>query len=270
MIEFSLMLLLVTAGGWWFAHQRAVPRAQRPATQGETFDHVIAGHGGFHVWSPGRPGRPRHFDALNLQNGEIVIRDAANGQCFYFPMNLIQWIQPLDVQRQRDPQLALHFEVDGTWRILDLHMAMADMILLLSLLNRAVPRSNRQPENAVYRPVGPLTARAAEQDLDGTWHQGPDVQLYLLPHLLVVLNEDVVLEKILTNRVRRVLALETQRQGVGKAIRQGKAGVMRLYSQSETVDFALENYQALADEIALLARCPVEHVDRDDKATKRD
>ena len=93
--------------------------------------------------------------------------------------------------------------------------------------------------------------------------------LYLLPHILVVLQGDVVQAKLDMSSIRRVLSVERLNNRFDQLLKPSSPdGVIRLYSLYETVAFALPQYRELAEEIAYLSRCPIEFITQEDKTGK--
>ncbi|MEO1647044.1 MAG: hypothetical protein AAFR67_17795 [Chloroflexota bacterium] len=118
-------------------------------------------------------------------------------------------------------------------------------------------------------PIGPLAAHIAEDTLQGESNLGAEVSLYLLPHMLIVLQGDKVSAKLDTSSIRRVLSVERITGKLDSLLhRTTPEGVIRLYSLYETVAFALPQYRELAEEISYLSRCPVEFITQEDKSRK--
>ena len=118
-------------------------------------------------------------------------------------------------------------------------------------------------------PIGPIAAKVAEDTLQGKISFGADISLYLLPHILIVLQGDIVRAKLDTSSIRRVLSVERISGKLDNLLHPNTPdGIVRLYSLYETVAFALPQYQELAQEISYLSRCPIEFITQEDKTRK--
>jgi hypothetical protein len=209
------------------------------------------------------------FADLHLIHGGIALRhtESNSEQLFYFTH--VQWVSAVTLTESGAARITLHMEAERRWRILTLQMPETEMGLLAKVLRRRIPSNRCNIGRSVTLPIGPVPARIAGETLQGDMKLGARVTLYLLPHILVVLDGDLVQAKLDTSSIRRVLAVQKVTNPIDNIINLGMPdGVVRLYSFYENVAFALPQYRELAEEISYLSHCPVEFVYRDDKTRK--
>lgn len=282
MLEIGLIALAALATGglialartrWQQRHFRnPTPQAQREALEGTLSRKpyvTIAQAGVYQFGTPNYGGKTQSFSRLALEYGDLVLQDAKSRNLLYFPLMAIQWVSALSLEPGDVSAMTLHFERGGVWHVLTLHLTQMEMGVLSQILRRAIHPSRRNIGNAPQNPIGPIEAYYTEQTLQGETMLGDAVSLYLLPHLLVVLKGDHVEAKLDLSSIRRVLAVERSIGVLDNVFKRNvPEGMVRLYSMSETAAFALMQFHELADEISTLSRCPVEHVYREDKASK--
>lgn len=271
MLETALILLATAAtGGLWMLtrrwQHRQVPGPPLDADTSRPLSSLAAA-GLFQLGKPGDSPTPQAFADLQLLHNGLLFYGATTRQPYFFDFAHIQWVSGLSLHAGNIVQIGLHLELDHRWRVLTLQLTESDMALLVSVLRRLIAPGRLNVGNIPMSPIGPVPARIAGETLQGETTLGAEVGLYLLPHMLVVLNKgDVVQARLDTSSIRRVLAVERMN---GRLLGLGaQEGVVRLYSMYDTVAFALPQYQELAREIAHLARSPVEFVMREDKANK--
>ena len=283
MFDFGLILLggLASAGtaallGRQWQRQRLarhlrdfpVPDAELPKITAP--DLSISVNGWLQVSAPQVPGPRQTFTEIFMADGALCIQTGDTAAALRLPLRVIQWISPVELLEGDHACLHLHVVLGRTWRILSLSMPEADMLILVSVLRRAIPLSRSSLGSAPFRPLGPIPARIASQTWQGEMFGGPEIELYLLPHWLVVLLDDQVEARLALSSLRRVLAVERKPSWSDRLTRHsGQAGLMHLYSMSESISFLLPQYRELAEEIGLLAPCQVELVSAQDKRQKR-
>lgn len=279
MLEFGLIALatLATGGLLVLMRQRWLARSFRqpsPHTDSQPPEihgvPAVIAQGGLYAFGiPRRPGQPRSLAELQLEYEDLVLRDAATQQVYYFPLMAIQWVSAIEQSDDGIAGITLHLERGGIWHLLTLRLPQMEMGILANVLRQAVNPARRNLGNPLAPPIGPITAFVAGQTLQGETILGEEVGLYILPSLLIVLHGDRVHAKLDLSSIRRVLAVERTPRGLDAVLRSNAPeGIVRLYSLSETVAFALPQFRELADEIGSLARCPVEHIYREDKVKK--
>jgi len=224
------------------------------------------------LYSLTRPGEAAHLSAfadLRLIYGGMAFRNSHTGQENSFDFAAVQWVSTVQLSQEGVAAITVHFEIHHQWWLLHLQLAEAEMGLIVKLLRRTVPASRMNIGHRTMPPIGPIEARIASETLQGETTLGADVGLYLLPHMLVVLQADTVRAKLDMSSVRRVLAVERVPGRLSGILHPGTAeGIVRLYSLYETVSFALPQYRELAEEISTLSRCPVEFIMKEDKTQK--
>lgn len=282
MLEIGLIALATLATGGLIALARTrwqqqsfrkpTPQAQLEALERTQFRKPylnLAQAGLYRFGTPSQLGSMQGFNHLHLEYGDLVLQDARTKHLLYFPLMSIQWVSAISLQPGDISELTIHLERNGIWHLLTLRLPQMEMGMLVKLLRQAVHPSRRNIGNAPQAPIGPIEAFYTEQTLQGETRLGQGIGLYLLPHLLVVLKGERVQAKLDLSSIRRVLAVERSMKTLDNVFkRHTPDGMIRLYSMSETVAFALVQYREMADEIGALSRCPVEHVYRDDKVNK--
>ena len=95
------------------------------------------------------------------------------------------------------------------------------------------------------------------------------LELYLPDAQPEAMKADVVVAKLDTSSIRRVLAVEKLSGRLDSLLKTSVPdGIVRLYSLYETAAFALPQYRELAEEISYLAHCPLEYISQEDKSSK--
>lgn len=257
---FEILLALAVGGGLLVYFQRTARSRASPET-------IMSG-GSFTCGAPGRPGVVRPFHDMTLYPSGFMLRDIAGNTLLTVQLADIQWVSAV---RLTDGMagLTLHLEVARRWQLVTLEMAQPDMALLARMLRRRLPPERHQPDGQPVELVGPVTARLVQETLHGDVMPDAEVSLYLVPPLLVVLRDDLIVARLDTRSIRRILAVERS-SGRMEALlkRSSPDGLIRLYSLYETAVFALPQYRELAEEIAFVAGCSVEYISRDEKARK--
>jgi hypothetical protein len=271
MLEVGLFGLLAAATletlrHYWQQQQHLV-RLERASGQPTSKLPVyhIASDGMFQFGTPTQPGEAAAFRQLRALDSGIAFVNEQTKREYVLTFADIQWFGDIQASTAQTYALRLHLEVDGHWQILTLYLNQPAALTLKTILRQALPPERVRVD---YHPVGPIQARIAGQNLQGDTYLEDAVMIYVLPHLLIVLRGDVVLAKLSTRSIQRVLAVEHVNKGLNHLLTKSAAGIVRLHSMYDTVAFALSQYRELADEIAYLARCPIEHIYRDDKRNK--
>ena len=271
MVE-ATILVIIASGLWVMASQmRKSNQMILPAPQDDNrraLTRIVEG-GLYRLSAPGETLRFSAFTALHLVEGGIGWQDTQTTQHHIVDFATMQWVSAVTMTPEKIASLSIHIEVKGHWRILTLQMPEAEMATLVKVLRRAINQSRMNIGRPPATPIGPLAAHVAEDTLQGKSNLGAEVSLYLLPHMLVVLQGDYVRAKLDTSSIRRVLSVERITGKLDSLLhRTTPEGVIRLYSLYETVAFALPQYRELAEEISYLSRCPVEFITQEDKSSK--
>lgn len=271
MLEVALFAIL--ASGLWVVTRQFTHRKYPVLLLDETDDRralsKIAEGGLYQITAPFDTDNLREFRSLQLIEGGLRLQDNGTKAQHIIDFATIQWVSAVTTGQEGIATLSMHLEINRHWRIVSLQMPEADMIVLVNVLRQAINDSRLNIGRPPSNPIGPLPAYIAEDTLQGVSNIGAEVSLYLLPHMLIVLQGDVVQAKLDTSSVRRVLAVERVSNRIDQILKPSTPdGVIRLYSLYETVAFALPQYRELADEISYLSRCPVEFITQDDKSGK--
>ncbi|MDQ7027283.1 MAG: hypothetical protein Q9P01_01840 [Anaerolineae bacterium] len=270
----AALLILVTTGSLWFLSQRLkLESAQAiPVNTEESDEKVvssIAVGGLYSITQAGDSAAYGAFSDLQLTHDGLTLRDNGDGQARLFRFALIQWVTAVTVADDGTAQIVIHIEASQQWRLLHLRLAQSDMVFLTNVLQRILPAARLNIDRPISKPIGLISARMVEENLQGEITVGQAVDLYLLPHMLIVLHDDKVQAKLDTSSFRRVLAVERVSGKLDNILHPNKPdGLVRIYSLYETAVFALPQYRQLAEELSYLSRCPVEFIVQDDKTHK--
>lgn len=228
----------------------------------------IAAVGQYYLAAPGRRVSRAFFVDLHIEAGGIAWHDRITREDHYIAFEDIQWVSPATVTDNGQASITLDVEVDHHWRLLTLQMPEADMNRLAALLRRTLSPTHYALNGQPGAHFGPIAARVAGQTLQGEITLGADVMLYVMPRLLLVLRGDLVQAKLDLSSIRRILAVERNPGPLDNLLKSVPDGMIRLYSMTETVAFALPAYLELAEEIGYATGCSVEYVSRADKSQK--
>lgn len=270
MFEAALIVLLASglfavARRW----QRQKPRKLIPLEDSNRRPLSMIAHAGLYtITQPGATISLNAFRDLHLLEGGLKLYDNRNQQIHMVDFSHIQWVSTITFPQDDIAAMTIHLEINRHWRLLSLHMPESDMGILVGLLRQMLSASRLNIGARPVSPIGPIAAKVAEDTLQGKVSLGADISLYLLPHILIVLQDDIVQAKLDTSSVRRVLAVERISGKLDSLLHPNPDGIVRLYSLHETVAFALPQYQELAQEISYLSRCPVEFITQEDKTRK--
>lgn len=230
---------------------------------------LIAGGGLYQIATPSEAVTMRAFRDMYLIEGGISLRDNQSGQTHFVDFSSVQWVSAVTFPGEGIAAIRIHLESGQRWRVLSIQIPEADMSLLVKVLRRVINASRLNIGRPPANPIGPLVANITEDTLQGVSSLGAEVSLYLLPHILIVLQGDIVRAKLDTSSIRRVLSVEKVSNRLDNLLHPATPdGVIRLYSLYETVAFALPQFRELAEEISYLSRCPVEFITQDDKTDK--
>lgn len=274
MLEVAFLIIAAAGGAFWGVRQwqrkqqhRAVAFQLDETRAPARIVTTVATTGLYSVGKPGDMPHPASFNDLHLVTEGMALTDARNGQRQLFNLHDIQWVSAVELSPERVAAITLHFETLHQWRVLTLHIPEADMALLVRVLRRFVAPGRMNIGNRPVPPMGPVRARTVKDNLQGDIELGTEVNLYVLPHMLIVLNDNRVQAKIDMSSVRRILAVE-RLGGRIDGLLGTPNGLIRLYSLNESVAFALPQYRDLAEELSYLARSPVEFIAQAHKASK--
>jgi hypothetical protein len=272
MFEVALIVLLasgllVMARRW----QNQKPRQLIPLEEGSERRSlsVIAYAGLYTITQPGEIIPLTAFRDLHLIEGGLVLQDNHNQQLHGVDFAHIQWVSAVTFPQDGIAEITIHLEANYRWHVLNLHMPEVDMGILVGLLRQVISASRLNIGRRFTAPIGPIMAKVAEDTLQGKVSLGSEVGLYLLPHILIILQGNIVQAKLDTSSIRRVLSVERVSGKLDSLLHPNTPdGIVRLYSLYESVAFALPQYQELAEEISYLSRCPVEFITQIDKTGK--
>ena len=270
MIE-AAILVIIAGGLWVVASQFKKHQHQLPLLSNEKRISLstIAEGGLYQLASPSESIPMRAFRSLHLIEGGLRLQDNLTQQSHVIDFATIQWVSAVTFAQEGIASIAIHIEAQKHWRILSLQIPEADMAVLVKVLRQLISSSRLNIGRPPANPIGPLLARVTEDTLQGESNLGAEVALYLLPHMLIVLQGDIVQAKLDTSSIRRVLSVERLNGRLDALLHPGvPEGVIRLYSLHETVAFALPQFRELAEEISYLSRCPVEFITQEDKTGK--
>lgn len=271
MLETLILAIMITGGAAVVASQwqRNHPTASTTiANDNPKMLSAIAQGGLYSLCKPNEKPQITAFSNLHLAHEGMVWRDSRAGTQHIMDFRHIQWVSAVEFHTEGIATLHIHLDIGGHWRILTLQLPAGDMGMLARVLKRMLPSSISNLGRTPAKPIGPLTAKLTEDTLQGETSLGAEVGLLLLPHLLIVLVDDVVQAKLDMSSVRRVLAVERISGALDNLLAKHPDGVMRLYSMYETASFALPQYRELAQEISYLSRCPIEFITQDEKTGK--
>ena len=231
-------------------------------------DHTHTGTGSYSLATPGKNGKLLALKSLSIQNHTLILYPQETG-CIQIMCDSIQWVSTVQALNNQHMSITLHLEENTYWHLLELQLERTDMMRVIKWLRRLVPASRLNTGKLPQPPIGPVNARVVEEDWHGMVTPGADVALYLLPNLLIVLRGNEVQAKLATRSIRRVLAVERDANKLDSILQRNTGdGLIRLYSMTETAVFLVPRYIALAEAIGNVARCPVEHITREDKTGK--
>lgn len=269
---FEAALLVLLASGLWVMARRWQAQNQRkliPLEDTRRPLSIIAHAGLYSITLPGETVLLKAFRDLHLVEGGLAIHDNDNEQIHLVDFAHIQWVSAITLPQGGIAAITIHLEHNRRWYLLNLHMPEANMGILIAILRRVINTSRLNIGGRPTQPIGPIAAKVAEDTLEGKVSIGADVNLYLLPHILIVLQGEIVQAKLDTSSIRRVLSVERNSGKLDSLLHPNiPDGVVRLYSLYETAAFALPQYQELAEEISYLSRCPIEFITQEDKTGK--
>lgn len=272
MIE-AAILVIIASGLWMVTSQfkkyqhHALPLINNDDKRRSL--SVITEGGLYILTSPMDASSMRAFRSLHLVEGGFKLQDNLSQQVHIVDFGTIQWVSAVTFSEEGIARISIHLEIRKHWRILSLQIPESDMTVLVKVLQQIVNVSRLNIGRPSANPIGPLAAYVTEDTLQGESNLGAEVSLYLLPHILIILQADIVRAKLDTSSIRRVLSVERISGRLDTLLNPtAPEGVVRLYSRHETVAFALPQFRELAEEISYLSRCPVEFITQEDKTGK--
>lgn len=271
MIEAAIVMII--ASGLWVVAKQLNKQQHVPLledTQQERRSISVIAEGGLYcLSSPSETSNRQAFRRLHLVDGGIQLYDNQSQQAHIFDFASIQWVSAVTLPQSGVAEITFHLEIQNRWRILMLQIPEADMSVLVKVLRQVIIASRMNIGRPVATPIGPLAAHISEDTLQGESTLGAEVSLYLLPHLLLVLQGDFIQAKLDTSSIRRVLSVERVSGRLDSLLKPNAPdGVIRLYSLYETVSFALPQFRELAEEISYLSHCSIEFITQSDKDNK--
>ncbi|GAB5494025.1 MAG: hypothetical protein Phog2KO_42400 [Phototrophicaceae bacterium] len=271
MVEMAIFALI--ASGLWVVAKQINQGKHPPLLDNSQLERrslsLIAEGGLYRISTPTESANLRAFDHLQLIEGGLKLYDNASQQASIIDFATIQWVSAVTLPQADIAEITIHIEAQSRWHILSLQMPFSDMSTLVKILRQSVLASRLNIGRQPATPIGPLSAHVSEDTLQGESNLGAEISLYLLPHLLLVLQGDKVQAKLDTSSIRRVLSVERISNRLDNILKPNTPeGVIRLYSLYETVSFALPQFRELAEEIAYLSHCPVEFITQEDKSGK--
>lgn len=271
MIE-ATILVIIASGLWVVASQFKKQQHHALPLSDEDERHslsVIAEGGLYHLSAPDESSKMRPFRSLHLVDGGFKLQDNLSQQIHIVDFGTIQWVSSVSFSQEGIAHISLHLESQKRWCILSLQIPESDIAVLVKVLQKVVNASRLNIGRPPANPIGPISAYVTEDTLQGESNLGAEVSLYLLPHILIVLQGDVVRAKLDTSSIRRVLSVERISNRLDVLLKpKTPEGVIRLYSLHETIAFALPQFRELAEEISYLSRCPIEFITQEDKTGK--
>jgi hypothetical protein len=265
----AAILLLIASSVWYFAKRWNKPLALPSSREAGRSVSNLAEAGLYQITSPNEKRRLQAFRALHLLEDGLAWHDNLSQEAHVLHFSEVQWVRAISQPQEGIAEMSIHLEVEKRWRILSFQMPEAEMLLLAKVLHQVIPSSRLNLGQPIAHPIGPLPARIAEDNWHGESSLGEEVSLYLLPQILIVLKADVVMAKLDTSSIRRVLAVEKLSGRLDSLLKSSVPdGVVRLHSLYETAAFALPQFRELAEEISYLAHCPLEYISQEDKSSK--
>jgi hypothetical protein len=273
MLEAALLILVATGGLWMLSQHLNTRSDNSKPLEIETLDaktlSPIAGGGLYCITKAGEHPTYSAFSDLQLAHGGFTLCDSRDGQVWFINFAYIQWVSAVILADDGTAQIVIHIETNQQWRLLHLRLAQTDMMLLTKVLRRVLPSARLNLDMPVTKPIGPIPARAVDENLQGEITLGQEIKLYILPHMLIVLHDDTVQAKLDMSSFRRVLSIERISRKFDSVLNPNTPeGMVRIHSLYETAAFALPQYRQLAEELSYLSRCPLEFIVQEDKTHK--
>lgn len=276
MLDAGIFVVAVLAAGGvaaamsqqWRHHRQPSPSGTLPATATENGGYLLATGGRYRTGTPGSTARLQTLDHLEAVGHGLLVYPSGD-KPLTIRFQQIQWVSTVNIVDEKYVAIIIHFEQQKRWWMLELQLDQTEMMVLINVMRRSIPLSRLNLGNLPHPPVGPVAARIARENWQGSITAGAEVTLYLLPNLLVILSGDHVHARLATGSIRRVLSVERESGKLDNLLQwNSNEGLIRLYSLHETAAFLLPHYRELAEEIALAAHCPLEHITREDKTNK--
>jgi hypothetical protein len=165
----------------------------------------------------------------------------------------LRWFGRPQKYTSGDNDIWLHVEKDGVWTLLKLrlpHGAMQDFVRALKTITTpelVTAYRRRRP----YIHAGPETAQPASQDIHGAWTLDEPVELYLMPHFLVIQRAGNVLRKLALEGIQEIGALH-------RLDAPGSQGLVRFRAEEETFAFTMPGHEKFAGLLAEAAKRTLE------------
>jgi hypothetical protein len=150
-------------------------------------------------------------------------------------------------------EIWLHLETPEGWLLLKLWLDRASMARLVKTLKPLVTPElvTAYRRHRPYIHAGPLTTQPATQNIHGAWSLADPLRLYLMPRLLLMLDEGVITRRIPLEAISQVGAL--RRLDAPEA-----DGLVRFMVGEEVLAFALPDPITFANQLAEAARLNLE------------
>jgi hypothetical protein len=199
---------------------------------------------------------------------EIAIypRPSSHDNRITFPVEQLRWFGRPEKYTQDMNEIWLHFQRGDQWNLLAIRLYYNDMTKLVRALKQVTTEEivtayrRRRP----YVHVGPVIAQPASEDIYGAWQLDPPIALYLMPLHLVLMKDATVARTIPLRGIQQIAAL--------RRLDQPEAwGIVRFSVGEETLGFAVEQYNELAESLAEAAKRSLEApLERKRKAEDKD
>lgn len=269
---FEAAIIVLLASGLWVMARRwqgQKPQKLIPLDDDRRTLSVLAHAGLYSITMPRDSVDFKAFRDLHLVEGGFAFHDNQSNQIQFLDFAHIQWVSAVTFPQEGIANITIHMEIKRRWYVLNFRMPQSNMVILVKILRQVVSSSRLNIDGRPTSAIGPIAAKVAEDTLQGKVNLGVDVDLYLLPHMLIILQGDIVQAKLDTSSIRRVLSVERISSKLDSLLHPNTPdGIVRLYSLYETAAFALPQYQEFAQEISYLSRCPIEFITQEDKTGK--
>jgi hypothetical protein len=199
------------------------------------------------------PAFKRSVIVVTSKRVSIYNRTVAFDERISFAPDQIRWFGRPQKYSPGINEIWLHIEMAGLWQIVKIRLyqtAMRDLVRALKVVcaPELVTAYRRQRP---YIHTGPAQAYPAEQDIHGAWTLHEPVTLYLMPRLLVILQNGVVTRELPLERIQQIGALR-------RLDAPDEQGLVRFRLGDEPLAFALDEHESFAQALAEAAKRTLE------------